>query len=164
MKNISIACLCLLLVAVSGEGLAQSCTTPGNLNASSSVSGNTCNGTNEIGTYCGVASSPQKEQIWSVNLASGYTATSISLTNTGGNTYTPALLLFQGTCVNGDNCAANTTAAAGANASLSLSGVSAGAYLLSVTSDPNASSTDCGSYNLQYSGTLPVKLQKFSVK
>lgn len=164
MKQFSVACLCLVLSVACGEVFAQSCSSPGNLNTTNPASGNTCSGTNEIGTYCGVASSPQKEQIWSVTLASGYSATSISLTNNGGASYTPAMVLFQGTCVNGDNCAANTTAAAGANASLSLSGVTAGTYFLSVTSDPNASAGDCGAYNLQYSGTLPVKLQKFSVK
>ena len=108
MKISSIACACLALVAFGGEAAAQSCAAPGNLNTTNPASGNTCSGTNEIGTYCGVASSAQKEQLYTVTLAAGYTATAINLTNTGGATYTPSLVLFQGTCANGDNCAANS--------------------------------------------------------
>jgi hypothetical protein len=163
MKNVSIACLCLALSTLGGQAFAQSCSSPTNLNTTNSFSGDTCAGTNEIGTYCGVASSAQKEQVYSVTLGAGYTATSIDLTNTGGASFTPGLVLFQGTCVNGDNCAANSTGTAGGNTSLSLSGVTAGNYFLAVTSDPNAASSDCGTYGLAYTGTLPVKLQSFNI-
>lgn len=164
MKICTIALACIAFAASAGQAAAQSCAAPGNLNTTNPASGNTCSGTNEIGTYCGVASSPQPEQIWSVTLGTGFTATSIDLTNTQGAGYTPALVLFQGTCANGDNCqGVPAVGTAGGNTSFSLTGVPVGSYFLAVTADPNAAATNCGTYNLAYTGTLPVKLQSFSV-
>ena len=163
MKKIVAHAVGLALLATAGYVSAQTCAAPGTLNgAAQPVSGNTCNGTNIIGTYCDVAPAPQKEDIYSVTLASP-TATSIALANSTGSGYTPALVLFQGTCVNGSSCAQSSFGTNGSGVSLSLAGVADGAYFLAVTSDPNAAAADCGAYNLTWTGTLPVKLQNFSV-
>jgi hypothetical protein len=162
MKNIVAHAVGLALLATAGYVSAQTCAAPTALNGHQGISGNTCNGTNIIGTYCDVANAPQKEDIYSVTLASA--SATITLNNTTGAGYTPALVLFQGTCINGSNCAANSAPTTdGGNATLATTGVSDGAYFLAVTADPNASSTNCGAYNLTWTGTLPVKLQDFSV-
>jgi hypothetical protein len=172
MKSLFLtACTGMLLM--SGAAFAQTCVSPLNLNANQGLTGqDTCSGTNIAGTLCGVASAPEKDIFYTVTLAAGYTATSIDLTNTApahvpAETYTPAMVLYTGACANGGpatGCTASAFAgAAGGNASLSLSGVPAGTYFLDVTSVPGNGAGDCGQYNLAFTGTLPVKLQKFSV-
>jgi hypothetical protein len=171
MRNLFLAA-CTGMLLISGVASAQTCTAPApfNLNASQGLSGDTCDGTNIAGTLCGVASAPEKDIFYSVTLQAGYTATSIDLTNTatGAETYQPAMVLYTGACANGGPATGCTSSAFGAangsGTSLSLSGVAAGTYFLDVTSFPGAGAANCGQYGLAVTGgTLPVKLQKFSV-
>lgn len=172
MRNLLLtACAGMLLFSAAAS--AQTCTAPPpfDLNANQGLSGqDTCSGSNIAGTLCGGVSAPEKDIFYSVTLAPGYTATSIDLTNaqSGAEVFQPAMVLYTGACANGgpaSGCTATAFAASnGANTSLSLSGVPAGSYFLDVTSFPGVGAGNCGAYNLAITGgTLPVKLQKFSV-
>lgn len=125
--------------------------------------GDTCTGSNIIGTYCGVANSPQPEHIYSVTL-NNPTATQIAMTNVGAG-FSGSMVLFQGTCVNGDNCAANAISpGAGQPVNLDITGIPNGNYFLAIVADPNAAAGNCGTYQINANGTLPVELQSFSVE
>ena len=164
--------------AVPLTALAQTCAAPTNI-ASAPASGtdNTCSsptgtGTNAIGTYCGAIASAENEIIYSVTLGSGATG-SFNVTNVQAG-FNPAIVLFNGTCANGGSGAGATVCnpvdAAGAsngtnpsgNETMPLSGQTAGNYFIAVTGSPTSGT--CGSYSWNVTATLPVKLQKFSVK
>lgn len=174
MKNIYsllLASACIAApVAVFASG--GSCTTPSTVlqsGATPSDAGNTCTDTsasNYVSAFCGggQVTAGQPQEIYTITLAAaGPARTATSLTLTGGSaTFTPTLYLYTGTCANGGGCVQTGTVAV----PMDLTTVAAGTYLLAIGGsqlDPN-DATACGAYTINANGTLPVKLQKFSVK
>lgn len=173
MKNLFAAALAGL-VLTSGVALAQTCTTPApyNLNAGEGLTGDTCTGTNIAGQLCGGLSSNEKDIFYQVTLGAGYSAPSIDFSTTSG-TYQGILVLYTGACANGgppSGCAtAGFSPGAGQGFSMSLTSsptqgggpVPAGTYFMDVSAPQGGG---CGPYTLSFTGTLPVKLQTFSVQ
>lgn len=159
MKIARLIIACGLTLGAQGA-FAQTCASPLVLIAGP-TSGDTCSATNELGTICIFGSSPANDIVYSVNIVTPYTATSVALTN---NTpaWNAAMLLLQGACNGNTPCPRNADAnGAGGNEVLDVSGLAAGSYLLVVTStngDPS-----CGSYGLIVNGGVPVELQSFDV-
>ncbi|HEY2396458.1 MAG TPA: hypothetical protein VGH81_10840 [Rudaea sp.] len=136
-----------------------------------SDTGNTCTDSgaaNQVDAFCtGVqVVSNQPQEIYTVTLAAAgpdRTATQISVSSaTSTGTFNPTLYLYTGTCANGGGCVQTGTA----SSPMDLTGVAAGTYLLAIGgSQLDASAaTACGDFNITANGTLPVKLQSFSVQ
>jgi len=139
--------------------------------ATPSDSGNTCTDNaggavaNQVASFCGggqiVANQPQEIYQVVLTAAGGGRATSISITG-GSATFNPTLYLYTGTCANGGGCVATGTPGNAAD----ISGVGAGTYFMAVggnQTDPQ-DATACGAFTINANGTLPVKLQSFSVQ
>ena len=165
MKKIAASCIAALAFSASGAVLAQSCASPLGFNTpptGPTAAGNTCTGANNLGTLCGLFNSPENDDVYQFSIGAGYTATSITLTTTSG-TYNPAIALLSGSCGGGTSCTdVADSNGAGSGETLSTVGLANGTYFMVVTSSPGTNT--CGDYNITANGTLPVKLQKFSVE
>ena len=94
-SHIVASCLAPLALCLSGAVFAQSCGTPLGFNTPTTgptVAGNTCTGSNTLGTLCGLFPSPENDDVYTFNVGTGYTATSVALTTTSG-TFNPAIEL-----------------------------------------------------------------------
>ena len=157
--------IALWFVVSSSDCLAQTCASPLAFNSPLSgptVSANSCGGAgaNSLDPICGM-SSPAPDVIYQFSLNSSRTATSISLTPSFA--YDAALVLLSGSCGSGTSCADYVdTASAGGTEVLSLTAVANGTYFLVVTG--TTGSATCGPYTLTAIGSLPVRLQSFSVE
>lgn len=169
--------MCLLspvAVYASGGTCAQPDTTHFQSGATPSDSGNTCTDlvgsppaavTNQVAAFCsgGQIVAGQPQEIYQVVLAAPGAGRATSISITGGSaTFTPTVYLYTGTCANGGGCVATGTPGAAAD----ISAVVAGTYFLAVGGsqvDPQ-DGTACGAYTINANGTLPVKLQSFSVQ
>jgi hypothetical protein len=115
------------------------------------------------------------EAIYGVTLGASYSGVSITVTPTGtalpcsGTScgFFPGIYLMDVT--NGNSCGsqactntAQTTSVTAATLNIPP-GFAAGTYYFFVA-DTGSDAPGCGPYSLSISGTLPVKLQKFSVK
>jgi hypothetical protein len=159
--KISLSILAGSLMLASGGAFAQSCNAPLPLPGNANVTGDTCGGANELGTLCIFGQSPSNDIIYSVTIATPYTATVVNLTN---NTpaWDAALVLIATSCNGNSTCPRNADAnPAGGNESLDVAGLQAGNYFLAVTS--KQADTTCGSYNVTVDGSFPVMLQSFDV-
>jgi len=150
------------LVAFCGEAFGSACTSNGTLTAS--TTGTTCDGTDQLVKTCGDTTTVgnAKEFIYSVTLGSGNGAT-LSVNGTGFNPY---IALMSGTdCNSLDGCNTNNAENAGsAGQDIAIgptNNAATGQYWLVIT-DP-ASAQACGAFTLTVTGSLPVKLQNFSV-
>lgn len=173
MKNISALLLTGVCAFVPAAVYASggTCASPSTNMQDGSDSGNTCTdqgATNQVDAFCGGVQvvSNQPQEIYSIVLAAagpGRTATKISVSSTASTaTFNPTLYLYTGTCANGGGCVQTGTA----STPLDLTGVAAGTYLLAIGGsqlDASAATT-CGDFNITSDGTLPVKLQSFSVQ
>lgn len=155
--------IAVALLAMSGvASAADTCASPTVLDGSAPItnlSGNTCNGSAQAVSLCGAFDySQKKEIIYSFQLGATKTATAISLTNVQAG-YTPAMYVTSSACAAADTCDANGTT------SVSLTGLTAGTpYFLIITTTPAAAAANCGTYGLNTDGTLPVRLNGFSVQ
>ena len=159
--KISLSILAGALMLASGGAFAQSCAAPIPLQGPGTVSGDTCTGSNELGTLCIFGQSPSNDIIYQINVVVPYTANTISLTN---NTpaWNAALVLISTACNGNSTCPRNADAnGPGGNEVMNVAGLTAGTYFLAVTSAP--SDTTCGAYNVSSSGGFPVMLQSFDV-
>lgn len=135
------------------------------------ISGNTCGHNSNFNgaTFCsGVAFSNTGTDAYQVTLGAGqnFSFTVTSPGSAGGATFTPDIALVSASCADNANCIGeNTTGTATVTNpnSGTFSGNAAGTYFIYVT-DSTGVGSGCGNYDLSFSGTLPVKLQKFSVK
>jgi hypothetical protein len=151
---------CFSLLGVSANTQAQTCVSPIFFGSNTTLTGDTCTASNELGTLCIFGQSPANDIIYSVTLPAGYTATTISLTNNTA-AWNAALVLVQGACNGNSVCPRNADAGGpGANETLDISGLTPAAYFLVVTS--TTSDTGCGAYSLSINGT-PVELQSFEI-
>jgi len=186
MKNITMLLLACACAGTTGFAYAAggTCAAPVAIsgNAGGSASGNTCTDnaggatTNQVATYCGLQDlSSQPQEVYQVSLAAagaaGRTATSLAISSTTA-AFSASMYLFPGAtsadCANGGppcgnsgdkNGAIDLTAADAAVAT-------AGTYYLVIGANQLEahSAAACGDYNLTWNGTLPVKLQGFSVQ
>jgi hypothetical protein len=150
------------LTAFCGEAFGSACTADDAL-TSASTGASTCDGTDQLVKTCGDTTpiGNAKEYIYSVSLGTGNDA-SITVTGTGFNPY--VALMAGADCNSLDTCQTNNSENAGAaDAGITVGPTNAptGSYFLVITDPSNAAA--CGAFTLDITGTLPVKLQEFSV-
>lgn len=124
--------------------------------------GDTCTGGTYAAQLCGAfsytAGSTPPQLVYAFTLAAGHTATQITISNLSQTYTSPFLVITSSACADAGVCPA-----ANAGTSVSLTGVANGSYFLFVTGPFNQAATDCGTFNIAADGTLPVKLQSFSI-
>lgn len=156
---------CLLIcVFLCTNAFGQACTaTGGPLTGPSTNNYDLCTFTDQLAQDCGNSTNigNAKDAIFSFNLVAGNNTT---ITVTPANTYQAYVGIMSGaSCNSTDTCGSteNESASNGAPVSTSTNGLAAGSYFLIVS---NIENTTCGTFTLAVSGSLPVKLQKFSVQ
>ena len=162
MKCMKFAAALSMCLAMGQAFAAQDCTTPTALTQAGVSGVNSCNETNTVPSFCVFNTNPSPDVIFSFTLGAGFTATAITLTNSTAG-FTPQLVLQQACGSTSDCTDIGAAAAAGGNATLTLTGKAPGAYFLAVGGASTSVATDCGTFALSVDGTLPVQLQKFSV-
>jgi hypothetical protein len=134
-------------------------------NPAGPYAGNNCGNNpnfNGAQTLCGgVSYSNTGTDVWQVNLAASQNFT-FTVTSAA---FTPDVALVSGSCADNASCVNSTDYSSGNGTvtTATYSGNPAGTYYVIIT-DSTATGAQCGAYNLSFAGTLPVKLQKFSVK
>ena len=156
-------------LGVASTGFAATCSsTQGTATIAADVAGNSCgNNTNFSGSFAlcgGVGFSTTGTDAWVVNMGASQNFT-FSVTTSA---FTPDIALLSGACADNSPCVGGTdyigpNGAPSTATSATVSGNPAGTYWLIVT-DPTAAGAQCGAYTLTLAGTLPVKLQDFSVQ
>lgn len=123
--------------------------------------GNNLNYSGSAALCGGVAFSTTGTDVWQVTLGAAQNFT-FSVTSAA---FTPDIALLKGSCADNAPCVNSTDYnSGGATAtSTTVTAQTAGTYYLVVT-DSTAVGAQCGAYNLTVVGTLPVKLQNFSVQ
>jgi hypothetical protein len=159
-------CLALLVAGVLGSGaaFAQTCGAPGSWNPDTTgappVVTDLCAGSDSVALYCQFLDSAGKNDgIYQINLAAGFTATSISVSGAGAG-FNPVTILYTAACATGDGCSQSGDA----NNPLPLAGTAPGAYFLAVSAAPSDAAGACGTTTMTTNGTFPVSLQNFSVE
>ena len=168
--NTKLICTLTVLIAsffaFAQTALAQSCdnvSSPvqGTLSQSStSASANNCGHNTNFTAICSNSDSLLSGgmDIYSFQLGASYNNVVFSLQSAA---FTPELAVIGAPCSSGTACIIdNTIAATGTVTGTLPSGLAAGTYYVFVA---NVADAACGAYNLSFTGTLPVKLQKFSV-
>lgn len=180
MKKPLIA-LSLTLLCSSSFAVEPTCAAPGTITVPPfTATGNTCASDSNLTSLCkggqGVLG-PQSVYKMVVNAGN-----SLTVAVTGTTPFDPALFVegpdaapSQTNCESGDACdvfGSNDATGAGGTETLAPGAVGAGTYYVIVSStqaatgssaSPPAASAGCGAYSLNVTGTLPVKLQGFSV-
>jgi hypothetical protein len=170
LKNaISSALIAVGCLTFASASFAATCaSTLGPIAASGPQSGNSCgNNTNFAGSFAlcgGVGFSSTGTDAWAVTVGAGQNFT-FSVTSSA---FVPDIALLANSCADNASCVGGTDyeGAAGAPStatSAAVTGQTAGTYYLIVT-DSTATGAQCGAYSLSIAGTLPVKLQDFSVQ
>jgi hypothetical protein len=168
MKKNAFLLAALGVVAFAGVNTAQaqSCASPLRFGfdgtSHTAVTGDTCTGSNQLGTYCsGLLDSPENDVVYAYTVDGTRTATTIGLTTTTA-TFNAALLVLTGTCTPNATCSTDSdTGGAGAAETVTIP-TTAGNYFIIVSTSPGAGG--CGAYTLTPNGRLPVALQNFSVE
>jgi hypothetical protein len=153
-------------LAYTGSVFAQAC--PGTLTgavpvAGGTVSGNNCNNNTNFTKICSNSETlgGGGMDIWSMPIGSSYSGVNIAI-NTSA--FIAELGVIGAPCSSSTTCIIDVSApgpGAGSISSAFPASQPAGTYYIFVA---NVGDATCGAYNLVVSGTLPVKLQKFSVK
>lgn len=163
-KTLIMASLIAVGAIVSIDAFAQStCALPIPVAGRAAFSGDTCAGGNPFPSYPGGIPSPQNDDVYSFT-AQGANATIAVSAGTGSALLPGWVVLAPCDAVTGNIVASGSNA--GGTASGTVSGLTDGTvYYLVVTTDPGAGAADtnCGTYNVAVTGTLPVQLQNFSV-
>jgi hypothetical protein len=163
-KNAFLLASGLLALAGVGSAQAQSCASPlviPFVGGNHTVTGDTCAGTNQLGTLCGAFSSPENDIIYRFNIDATRTATTFTLSTSTG-TWNPAMLYLAGSCGGGVSCVdVGDNNGAGATETMNVP-TGNGVYYIVITSSPGVGG--CGAFTLAANGKLPVALQKFSVE
>jgi hypothetical protein len=132
-------------------------------NQAGPFAGNSCGNNaafNGASTFCGgVQYSNTGTDVWQVTLGAAQNFT-FTVTTAA---FTPDIALFSGACTDSAACVNNTDySTASPTTTATYTGNPAGTYFIVIT-DSTASGAQCGAYNLSIAGTLPVKLQNFSI-
>jgi hypothetical protein len=191
MKNLAFLALSLTACCWAGSVVAQTCAADAvsTISAPGTITGNTCPGgvaaSTAVPTVCGGGTplNGAGEVVYALQLgatnsvsfslqSTGSGATSACDPTTNNCPFEPGLYVLNstpttGTCGNTQACLVSQQAVAqGATVSGSLTAnKAAGTYYIVVgdSGADNIANPGCGPYSLVVSGTLPVKLQKFSV-
>jgi hypothetical protein len=166
LKTTAIAVLAIgASFAYAGAALAQAC--PGTLTgavpvAGGTVSGNNCNNNTNFTKICANSETlgGGGMDIWSMPIGTNYSGVNIAI-NTSA--FVAELGVIGAPCSSSTTCiidVSNVGPAPGSVSSAFPAAQPAGTYYIFVA---NVADATCGAYNLVVSGTLPVKLQKFSV-
>ena len=155
------ALLCLgVFLAIPSFGFAAACPGTTLTKPFSGVSGNTCTSTNSITSMCsGGIDSPGNDDAYQIN--GDGSPVSLTVTPTG-TAWDVAVQVMSGTCGTGTCLSGSGGADAGgtgAAETVSFTATAATTFFVIVYSGQLAA--NCGTYDV--SGTLPVKLEKFSV-
>ena len=168
--------LMLLVALTAGCGLyathsyAQSCSSPTPLASGQTITNagglpTTCGGDQSFTDICGGATLTGASRVYSLGVGPSPSG-SITVTPTAPTTYNTAIAIVGpgascaaslGTC-DATSDSSNTSGAE----TVSLAGLAAGTYYLVISWFDTTAANQCGPYGLTV-GTLPVKLQKFSV-
>ena len=170
MKKMLVFGATTLLLAVGSSVSAQTCTSPTTLVSNTTgTPGNSCNGDATLGNICSNLQNTGKVDVYTWSYGGANTPSgSLTVTPTG-TAWNPAIAVASSTdCASatGAGCANQADAnpsgtGAGSAETLPLAGLTTqGKYFFFVTSF--AAGTTCGTYTLDV-GTLPVKLQSFSI-
>jgi hypothetical protein len=163
IKTTALAVLALGLgMAYTGSVFAQACgAMTGNVAAAGSFAGNNCGNNTNFLAICGNGDSlgGGGMDVWSMPIGASYSSVTISI-NTSA--FTPELAVIGSPCSSNTACIIDQTVASAGNIGPIAFPASqpAGTYYIFVA---NVADAACGAYNLVVAGTLPVKLQKFSV-
>lgn len=168
MKSIKVLVVALTFAGISQANAALTCASPTVIGSGATISGvNSCTAANSLGTVCVFSNNPSPDVFFTFNLVTGYTATSIALTNSTGG-FQPQMIV-QTACGSTSDCTLTSpSVAAGANTSVSIAGQTATPspgtqYFLAVNGASTVNAGDCGTFNISVTGTLPVQLEKFSI-
>lgn len=169
MKKILLAVSMMLVAPIIS---AQTCGSPGGPYTAAPVntSGDTCNVADEFAQVCALSIiSGGPSNVYQIEVGSGNNF-GISVTPTDANYDAALFLVGPGACAQTTGCPSGgdaDNAGPGGAETLSFSGIASGTYYIVVDSTAGTSnvpgSASCGNYDLAITGTLPVKLQKFSV-
>jgi len=186
MKIIAFAASTLALGMVTSSALAQTCAAPTELVSGSNItntglptfSPNTCTGDNSFSDICGGATLTGRAHVYHWHYAGANTpAGSITVTpapkdNGAGGTTTATFNVALAVATGAATCAASlgTCAASADNnannsaESIPLAGLNTNPsdYFLIISSFDATAANQCGPYSMTV-GTLPVKLQSFSI-
>jgi len=156
------------LLGVGSTAFAASCSNilgpVDNSNPAGPYVGNSCGNNaafNGAATLCGGTSySNFGTDVWQVNLAASQNFT-FSVTSAA---FTPDIALLSGSCADNAPCvnSLDYSSGTGTATTATYTGNAAGTYYVVIT-DSTATGAQCGAYNLSFAGTLPVKLQNFSI-
>lgn len=150
------------LIGFSGTAFSQACTNNYTYSAGDgTVNHNNCGNNATLANICGngIGLNFAGVDIYKVTLGAGQNFT-FSVTT---GEFTPQIALIGATCSSNANCIDNQTiAASGTTTSATITGQPAGTYFFLV-GDSAGDSPGCGNYSLSVTGTLPVKLQNFSI-
>lgn len=189
MKKIIAAALVLCFGGYTlSSSAATTCTSlnsasfPASSSTPISTTGNTCSDTSVVNVCGGTTGlNGSGDQVFTLALGANYSNVQVSVSSTGsavpacnsgtGCAFQPNVFILKGaspdttTCGN-QACKGSGQGAIGGTATATVTPSSgAGNYFVVVSDTGNANdTTGCGPFSLQISGTLPVKLQKFSVK
>jgi len=152
---------CAVALASLSAGAFAQCSVTSTISAVGSVAGNTCGHNAGFTPICGGTDSTNNKGLDAFQVTVGASQNfTITVTSTTAN-FNPELAVIGSPCATTTNCIIDDTAGATAGPD-TFSGQPAGTYFILVT-DLNAEAPGCGDYNLVTAGTLPVKLQDFSV-
>lgn len=171
MKSIALVALTAVCGLFASLSYAQSCGTPTPLVSGQTITNagglpTTCGGDQSFTDICGGATLTGPSNVYSMSV-SGTPSGSITVTPTSPTTYDTAIAIVGpgATCAGSvGTCAATSdSAGTGGAETVSLTGLAAGTYYLVISSFNTTAANQCGPYGITV-GTLPVKLQNFSVK
>jgi len=77
--------------------------------------------------------------------------------------FTPDIALLATSCADNSTCVVESSSGTGTAGPAVVPNGSSGTFFIIVT-DSTGTGAQCGAYNLSFAGTLPVKLQDFSVQ
>jgi hypothetical protein len=159
----SLACLLVGIGGLfyAGFAAAQACGALTGTASTTAVGGNNCNNNLNFTKICANSETlgGGGMDIYSFDLGAGYSGVSVTISTTA---FTPELGVIAATCSSSTTCVVDQTVAAAGDVSGTLpTGLTAGTYYIFVA---NVTDAACGAYNVSLAGTLPVKLQNFSVQ
>lgn len=131
------------------------------------LAGNTCghNANYNGSTFCGgVSFSNLGTDVYQVAIGNSQslTFTVTSPGSAGAPGFTPDIALLATTCADNAACTVENSNGTG-TVTATVPDASAGTFFIIVT-DSTGVGNQCGNYDLSFTGTLPVKLQDFSVQ
>lgn len=167
MKNPAVKLLPLILVALyAGNAAAQSCTAAAVALTAAGASGNSCQASSTLANFCSNtdALNGAGVAVYSLNVGASNSGLSVSVTTSAFHPYLAVQNPNASGCSSSFTCIGPSTqlATTGTATQTFANPAAAGTYYV-VVGDTDTDSPGCGAFTIAVAGTLPVKLQKFSV-